>query len=703
MLSTRQGDNAPGTTREIVGREVEPQEWQAALQAMDAGQVIYREMPCPHRGGQCTLQMRALQSTGWPVGVIFSEEEILAPLRAFELKTGAIGLATLLVMALAVFVVTRRLTSPLTALAEASHDIARGELNTPLPRANGKDEIALLVRSFASMKSDLKTYISDLESLTASRSRLEGELAAATEIQMAMLPGGGQAFDSWPEASLWAGVRPAKSVGGDFYTYRRRGRRLFFAVGDVSDKGVPAALFMARAIGLVQQLVDEQGEPAKMLASLNTALERGNDNCMFVTMFLGILDLDSLDLQFASAGHTAPALLRAGRVDFLPQESGPALGLSAGLVYPENNTRLLPGDRLALFTDGIDEAFDTQQQMFGLQGMSASLLDSAAASVAEAGSAIISDVDRHCGDAPQSDDITLLLLDVAAGETVRTGHGATGCTIVAGPGFSNRGLEWVQGALAAASLSLEDAMELQLVAEEVITNIEKYAGLATSDTVEINLQWQPDRVSLQLADPGRAFNPLLDSERAARGRNSESAAIGGLGVHLITQLTDAQEYRHEGGRNILRVVRLIRQDLSREAGEPSGDQAREFDTMDLTTTVLLDEENSVARVALDGALNTETAPGFEKRLQAVVDDGHKLIVLDMKDLEYISSAGLRVIFKAAKQTGSEGRKLAAANRKPHIDKVFEILKALPDMAVFANDEELDEYLGAMQDKVRDGE
>ena len=105
-------------------------------------------------------------------------------------------------------------------------------------------------------------------------------------------------------------------------------------------------------------------------------------------------------------------------------------------------------------------------------------------------------------------------------------------------------------------------------------------------------------------------------------------------------------------------------------------------------------------MALDGALNTETAPAFEKRLQAVVDDGHRLIVLDMKDLEYISSAGLRVIFKAAKQMGSEGRKLAAANRKPHIDKVFEILKALPDMAVFANDEELDAYLEAMQDKVK---
>lgn len=118
--------------------------------------------------------------------------------------------------------------------------------------------------------------------------------------------------------------------------------------------------------------------------------------------------------------------------------------------------------------------------------------------------------------------------------------------------------------------------------------------------------------------------------------------------------------------------------------------------MELHTSVTVDEANSFARVALQGALNTDTAPAFEQVLQQVIDAGHELTVLDMKDLDYISSAGLRVIFKAAKQTRAADRRLAAANRKPHIDKVFEILKALPDMAVFANDQELDEYLAVMQ-------
>ena len=133
----------------------------------------------------------------------------------------------------------------------------------------------------------------------------------------------------------------------------------------------------------------------------------------------------------------------------------------------------------------------------------------------------------------------------------------------------------------------------------------------------------------------------------------------------------------------------------------SGNIREVEDNMDLRTTVVVDEENSVARVSLDGALNTDTAPAFEQRLQQVIDKGYPLTVLDMKQLDYISSAGLRVIFKAAKQCKAAGHRLAAANRKPHIDKVFEILKALPDMTVFANDQELDDYLETMQSRVRD--
>lgn len=125
--------------------------------------------------------------------------------------------------------------------------------------------------------------------------------------------------------------------------------------------------------------------------------------------------------------------------------------------------------------------------------------------------------------------------------------------------------------------------------------------------------------------------------------------------------------------------------------------------MELRTTITVDDQKSVAKLALHGALNTDTAPGFEERLQEAIGRGMRVTVLDMAELDYISSAGLRVIFKAAKQIKNDGRSLAASNRQPHIDKVFEILQALPDMAVFTSDAELDEYLDAMQEQVKRGD
>ena len=125
--------------------------------------------------------------------------------------------------------------------------------------------------------------------------------------------------------------------------------------------------------------------------------------------------------------------------------------------------------------------------------------------------------------------------------------------------------------------------------------------------------------------------------------------------------------------------------------------------MELTTQLSIDAEKSLARLALKGALNTDTAPAFELSLQDAIGAGTLLTVLDMKDLDYISSAGLRVIFKAAKEVKADNRRLAAANRQPHIEKVFEILQALPDMAVFTDDAEMDDYLTSIQNQVKEDE
>jgi sigma-B regulation protein RsbU (phosphoserine phosphatase) len=556
ILSSRNPEYIMQHYSDVRSDTVDLPTWRDMFQSVLEGQAVTRRLECPELAGACIIRMDDLQSTGWPVGVVYSEREITAPLREFQTRAAALGFITLALMALAVYVVTRRLTRPLTMLARASDNIAQGKLDASLPPAKGNDEVARLVRSFGAMKTDLKKYIADLETATASRSRLEGELAAAREIQMSLLPRGAEALEKTSQYTLWARVRPAKSVGGDLYYYQQSGQHLYIAVGDVSDKGVPAALFMAKATSLIQQLLASGDSPVTVMAALNDALEEGNDNCMFVTLFLGVLDLENLQLDFASAGHCPPSRLRGGNVEALSQADGPALGLAPGLEFPANSIQLQEGDRLAIYTDGIDEAFNADAEMFGVERFNRALASTSELALAEAGPALFRAVDDHAGATPQSDDITLLLLGM---ETIRAQPRDTlpatpiEQSFAPGERLAGRVMDWLQAALDDWELPMATGMELVLVAEEICTNIEKYAELPSDSAITVSLQDSGTALGIEFASPGKAFNPLEDARRSPLGADIESAEIGGLGVHLITQLTDQQSYRHEGGYNILRV------------------------------------------------------------------------------------------------------------------------------------------------------
>jgi sigma-B regulation protein RsbU (phosphoserine phosphatase) len=524
--------------------------WRTMFQSALRSETTSRQLECPEIPGRCVIRMDALESTGWPVAVVYSEHEITAPLRDFQARTVIIGITTLLLMAVAVYLVTRRLTRPITSLAQAADGFARGNLQTPLPRVRGNDEIARLVRSFAAMRKDLTQHIADLEIATASRSRLEGELAAAREIQMSLLPRGGEALEENERYKLWARVRPAKTVGGDLYTYHQSGDRIFFAVGDVSDKGIPAALFMARATSLLQHLLTAGETPSSAMAQLNDELETGNDNCMFVTLFLAELDLTTLRMRFASAGHTPPGLVRGGRVALLQQDDGPALGLASHLEFPTNVTQLEPGDRLAVFTDGIDEAFNAAGEMFGTERFLNRLGETADLALADTGDLLFKAVDGHIGANPQSDDITVVLLEVVGGEE---NSQRFSLNFHAGSGLATRVMAQLQGRLEASGLPSDTVTRLVLVVEELSTNIEKYAALPENSELGVDVSISAAEISMEFSDQGKPFNPLTESKRSHLGADIESAEIGGLGVHLITQLTDKQSYRYEGGYNRLRI------------------------------------------------------------------------------------------------------------------------------------------------------
>ncbi|WP_187276466.1 SpoIIE family protein phosphatase [Parahaliea maris] len=524
--------------------------WQQLLTEVEPGQDNSRITDCELVEGNCIIRMTRLRHSGWIVGAVYSEHEVLADLRAYELKIFALGLACLVAMIIVVNLVTRRITRPLTALAASADQLGAGQLDASLPEVPGKDEVARLVQSFAHMKDELRQHIADLEQATASRSRLEGELSAAREIQMAMLPQSGKACESHPDFELWASVEPARTVGGDLFTFGLEGRRLYMAVGDVSDKGVPAALFMARAISHLRH--PGKHSPGQTLAELNNALAQNNGNCMFVTLLLAVLDLDSLELTWASAGHTPPLWLHKGCPATLLQHSGPATGLAENQQFPDNLLPLARGDRLLMYTDGIDEAFNPAGEMFGNERLAQWLAGSVSQSPEQAGEDLLATLSGFAEVIAQSDDITALLLDIPGHGNARQHQRLFHLT----PDVTDASLSWL-GALLGSDIPAGVRNELLLVLEEVVTNIFKYSQLGEADQISVSLQATDSELILCVRDQGIAFNPLEDAHRAELGADIAHAEIGGLGVHLIEQLTDWQRYRREGSDNCLELGRNL--------------------------------------------------------------------------------------------------------------------------------------------------
>ncbi|MDX1375888.1 MAG: SpoIIE family protein phosphatase [Burkholderiales bacterium] len=352
-----------------------------------------------------------VHTSGWVLGLRVDERAVFGEVRARMWRAAGFFGAALLVIVAGLLYVTRRVTRPVAQLDAAAHRVAQGDMSVDLP-AQGDDEIARLSRSFTAMARAIVEREQALVAETAVREKIETELALAKELQRSMLPPAEAHDAAFGRYDVAAVLEPARAVGGDFFDYVvTADGRLVFVIADVSDKGVPAALFMVRAHTLLRSLAGRVATPAELLASMNDALCADNERCMFVTLACGVLELSSGRLALANAGHE-PALRlgRDGRLEWLDVENGPALGLIEGTSYPGAGLRLEPGDALVLYTDGVSEAFDAGKQAFGRERIEAAVRARPQASALDLCAAVIAEVRAFVGGAEQSDDLTLLVV-----------------------------------------------------------------------------------------------------------------------------------------------------------------------------------------------------------------------------------------------------------------------------------------------------
>lgn len=348
--------------------------------------------------------------SGWSLLVAQSYDLITERLASALWTLVAIGTLLALVCMLVVRKLARHVSQPVEGLSLAAARLGHGDYDMPVPHVHRRDEVGQMARTLEHARGSIRQQLREIEDMTAARQKLESELSIAREIQQAMLPPGLMIDREHAHLEAYARLEPAKAVGGDFYCFIQTDPDcLWFAIGDVSDKGVPAALFMARTVTVLEVAASAHPSPERVLAEASRRLVQGNDACMFATVLCGRVDVRSGACVLASAGHDAPLLLHAdGRHEELPVQPGPPLGFEVGEAFPLWSGQLPAGATLLAWTDGITEAFDRDNHAFGAERIPEALQPGATAR--EQCETLIARVHAFTDPAPQSDDITALAI-----------------------------------------------------------------------------------------------------------------------------------------------------------------------------------------------------------------------------------------------------------------------------------------------------
>ena len=292
---------------------------------------------------------------------------------------------------------------------ETSFFAKNNRLSGVLQKIKNHDEIGSLSHAFEDMSEQINRYISELTSVTAEKERISTELNLAAKIQLESLPKGYPAFPGRNDFDLFASMSPAKEVGGDLYDYMLvDDDHLMLVVGDVSGKGVPAALFMMTAKTLLDSGAQHGLSPKEIFETTNNQLCKGNESDLFVTCWLGILTFSTGELRFVNAGHPYPVLCHDGKFSYVKTNPNFVLGGMEGLPYKEHSINLVKGDRLFVCTDGVTEATNTKEELFGEDRLLSAMQKTGNMNAPDTLTSVRKDIDDFVGEAEQFDDITML-------------------------------------------------------------------------------------------------------------------------------------------------------------------------------------------------------------------------------------------------------------------------------------------------------
>ena len=538
---------------------------------------------------------------------------------------------------------------------------------------------------------DAKARLADsLALVEAAKARMQEELNVGRDIQRSMLPRVFPAFPDRKELELYAVLEPALEVGGDLYDFfLLDDHRLCFVIGDVSGNGVPAALFMAMTKIMVKTRAASDPSPASIVTHVNDALSAENDSCMFVTLYLGILNLRDGTLLTTNAGHNPPLLKRRnGQFEWLTAQDGPLVGPMPGIAFKESLIQLGPGDEIFLYTDGVTEADNVRRELFGKDRLKTVLDQSRAVSVIDRIGEVMNAVRGFAGSAPQADDITILGIrylgiapsDVAVSVFRQTMLNRLAVIPMIQIAFERYMAQWERAKPLIPTLNM--------ALDDLLNNVVQYAfpNDPTEHTIEVEGEVRDEYVALTITDDGIPFNPLTVATPDLSLLLHERE-IGGLGIHLVRSMFDEVTYHRNVGRNVLTVKKKFIPEPSASMRRPDRTGIGAFEdewkppqpdqhVRSMTMSVTSHQRGDVMIVTPQNRFDTNSAPEVERILMEHIERGERKILLDLSQISYISSIGLRVILKAVMTMSRAGGRVVLSGGNDHVRTVLQLSGAM---------------------------
>ncbi len=491
----------------------------------------------------------------------FTGDSMTLPLTHQIVKYGTVvfivGLASLFVFCTwAIY----QMVKPLKEFTDSAVSIAEGNLDTPLPDIHSEDELLQLRNAFDHMQHSLKQHINDLQATTASKERLQSELKIAHDIQMGMIP---TMFPQRQDLDLFASMTPAKEVGGDLYDFIIEGDELYFIIGDVAGKGVPASLYMAVTRTLFRNLAGNYQSAANIVREMNHALASTNDSYVFVTVFVGVLDMKTHYLTYCNAAHNAPVMITTeGECSLLEVETNLPIGVEDRYNYNEQRLDFPPGSALLLYTDGLTEAMyfanDGNRKLFGEDRVLHDVEKNSKASAIEVIDFLKQHVSVFADGTEQSDDLTMLFL--RHGIAQEAGLSPARRLIMKNEMTEvGRMRTFFFSICREYGIDDETAKTLNLALEEWVANVISYAyPKGMRGHVEVTADVSDNVLTLVIKDHGAAFDPTQHAE-VDIDASLDERAIGGLGIHLVRTIMDTVEYqRTSDGYNRLVLTKELK-------------------------------------------------------------------------------------------------------------------------------------------------